>query len=115
MANLLVNKTNDIQLDGRSFKRGIGVEYISRLVSQRLNTLLGEWEVDTAIGLPWLTTMLDKGVPRSFVDQAIRSTIETTFGVNSITTFSSNYDSGIRKLTYTFEANTIYGLLQGGN
>jgi len=115
MGNLIVNDVNDISLDGRSFRRTTGVEYIAALVSNRLNTIYQEWEVDQTIGIPWLTTFLDKGVPRQYVDQVIRSTIESTFGVNAVTSFSSSYDRATRKITYSFTANTIYGILTGGN
>ena len=78
----------------------------SEIVAQRLKitlfTFLGEWFLDTTIGVPYFQQVLGKGRSKSAVDVIFQSIIAADPGVIEIKEFSSTLDSAARGYEMTF-------------
>ena len=104
----------DIQVgsDGKiqlSNGRLIMIRDRATLVAQRLSinlrTYLGEWFLDTNLGIDWFADVLLKNVTRKTVDAIIQSAIKKDMYVESIETFSSNIVN--RNYICTFTVNIV--------
>lgn len=84
-----------------------GVEGIASDLRSRLQTFLGEYTWNTAIGLPWLQEILGERPPRSRIEELVRGEALKTPGVVSIDDFTA-VGSG-RTLAVTFRATTDLG------
>ena len=82
-------------------------DQIIQAVKCRLLTIKGELFYDNTIGCIDVSVLATKGNVKNLVDAAIKSTIVSTAGVVSITSYTSTLSN--RALTVTFTANTIYG------
>jgi len=62
-------------------------------IKQRLGVLKGEWFLDSELGIPYIDELFDNktGTPR-LLESIIRTTIETTYGVSKILSFTTNYN-----------------------
>lgn len=78
----------------------------SEIVAQRLKitlfTFLGEWFLDTSVGVPYFQQVLGKGRSKSAIDVIFQSIIAADPGVIEIKEFSSTLDSGARGYEMTF-------------
>lgn len=83
MANFKLSADNDIII-GRGASRITGPEYTVQLIQCRLSTILGEWELDRGVGVPWADSILVRGVDISSIEGIIHKTIIETPGVASI-------------------------------
>lgn len=104
----------DIQVgsDGKiqlSNGRLIMIRDRATLVAQRLSinlrTYLGEWFLDTNLGIDWFADVLLKNVTRQTVDAIIQSAIKKDMYVESIETFSSSIVN--RNYICTFTVNIV--------
>lgn len=82
---------------------------VAQAIFTALRLLLGEWFLDTTVGVPWLTQVVGRNKKDSY-DQIIKSTIRGVQGVVDIGTYSSTLDATTRMLTVTeVEVITVYG------
>lgn len=109
MNNFKLDSTNDIII-GRGATRTDGVDYVAQLVENRLSTVLGEWELDSSVGVPWNTSILVKGVDMTLIRGLIYDTIASTPGVASVGGISLSPDYNERKLYISFTARAVGGL-----
>lgn len=79
---------------------------VAQAIRTRLLLMQGEWFLDKTEGTPYSTQILGKGT-RSLYDQAIKTRILGTQGVNQIVNYSSNLNN--RVLTVNALVNTIFG------
>lgn len=79
---------------------------VAQNVQTRLLLMQGEWFLDITEGTPYATAILGKGT-KSLYDQAIKTRILGTFGVNSIVEYSSELQNRLLSVTATID--TIYG------
>lgn len=107
--NYLLDENNDI-IVGKRIARVSGAQHVAQLVKCRLSTFLGEWVIDTSVGIPW-DVVLVKGYDLDVVYHAVHRKIATTRGVNKINSFSMTPDKKQRKLLIQFEAETNYGVI----
>lgn len=106
--NLKLDSTGDIII-GRSMARTSGVEYVAQLVRNRLLTLLGEWEQDTSLGLPWLQGQMLQPRNISLTEGMIRDVILGTSGVRTLVSLSITSDTKVRKVYINFVAKSVHG------
>lgn len=106
--NLALDSNHDIII-GRGATRVGGAEQVAQLVKCRLITLLGEWQQDTSLGLPWFDAIFTKNVRPSDIQAAISNIIRTTNGVQQLLDIQIVPDFRTRKLTITFNAISDYG------
>lgn len=106
--NLALDSNHDIII-GRGATRVGGAEQVAQLVKCRLITLLGEWQQDTSLGLPWFDAIFTKNVRPSDIQAAVSNIIRTTNGVQQLLDIQIVPDFRTRKLTITFNAISDYG------
>lgn len=83
-------------------------ETVAQAVKTRLALWQGEWFLDASDGMPWNQQVLGKRNGRN-PDAAIRQRILTTPGVQSIASYSSQYDGETRAFVVQCTINTQYG------
>lgn len=92
--------TNDLATDGDLIVEG--TDEVLQRVRTRLRREYGEWFLNTECGIPWYGEngngiLGSKSIKRSEVLLLIRSVIQDTDGVKSISKLSSTYNSGDRE------------------
>jgi len=103
-----LDANEDLALEEGDFVLVAGAEGIASDLKARLQTFLGEWFLDTSIGLPYFTEIFGKTpVPR--LETIFREQILATPGVASIEVLRLQ-KSG-RTLTLTFRVLTDFGAL----
>lgn len=80
----------------------------AQAVLTRLRLNLGEWFLDTTDGTPWNTQVLGNNTAGTR-DAVIQARILGTQGVNSIISYSSNFNSNTRQFFVYVSLDTIYG------
>lgn len=106
--NLALNSDHDIVI-GRSAARIGGATFVAQLVKCRILTLLGEWQNDTSIGLPWFDSIFTKGVRVADIQVAISNIIRSTNNVREILSLDVSADYRARQLSISFSAISEYG------
>lgn len=82
---------------------------VAQAVFTAMRLLLGEWFLDTTVGVPWLTQIVGRNKKDSY-DQILKATIRGVQGVVDIGTYSSSLDQDTRVLTVNeIEVITVYG------
>ncbi|QNR53873.1 putative tail lysozyme [Pseudomonas phage phiK7A1] len=79
----------------------------SEIVTQRLKitlyTFLGEWFLDTSVGVPYFQQIFGKVRSKSAIDVIFQNIIANDEGVVEIREFSSDLSTGDRGYTMTFK------------
>lgn len=97
---LSIQPHNDIELDGTNNLRFVSdAEAIGQHIRQRLKFYLGEWFLDTRIGLDWFGDVLG-GSPerRSVAEAMIKREVLATPGVTGIAEIDIRVDRATRGL-----------------
>lgn len=82
----------------------------------RFNLALGEWFLNTAIGVPYFQVVLIKNPDLGAIDQLFRKIILGTPPIVSVSDLSLDYDRRARTLAYSFRAQTDAGqTISGGS
>ena len=81
----------------------------------RFRLHLGDWFLDTRIGVPYRAVVLVKNPNIPVIRQMLRNVAATTPGVRSVDAFTLNYDPRARTLAYSFRVTTDKGaIITGG-
>lgn len=100
---------NDLIFTGRSLVLVYGAEAVGQHVRQRLQTFLGEWFLDTRVGIPWLDQLLGKRYDPSLAEAVVKAEILNTDGVKAINSFSVSFLRDLRALRIrSIEVVTVY-------
>lgn len=84
-------------------------EAVGQHVRQRLKTFRGEWFLDTAAGVPWLSEVLGRQYDPALAEAVIKAEILDTDGVTDITSFSVRFNRQTRGLeAFDIDVATIY-------
>lgn len=107
---LLVENTNglDIVNFDLSFTGG-NTQYVQQKLYIKLKTVLGEWYLNTTVGLPWLTEIAKKNPDIDLIEDLIRAEILSEPLVNEITEFTIFYDNTSRTLDVSFIVKLVDG------
>lgn len=106
--NLKLDSSGDI-IVGRGVSRVEGTEYIAQLTKNKLKTVLGEWELNKKIGIPWFDELLVHNYQLDTIYNWISKTILSTKEVKSLESLILRVDRRERKLFATFRATSTYG------
>lgn len=98
----LLLQNNDLAFENNNFRIVSGSNQIMQSIKTRLKTYLGEWFLDSTIGVPYLQELLVKGTSISRVDSVIQQKILSTEGVQELRTYDSSYDNESRVFSVTF-------------
>ncbi len=103
--------TGDLVITGGQLQFTYGTAYIAQLIRSRLLLFQGEYIFDTTQGMPWLQSILIKGVNPNAVRNYFSQMILGTPGVQSIQTLTLNFNFSQRTLSVNLVAQTNLGLL----
>lgn len=106
---LLDRQTHDIMPTGYDLPLVKGVDLIRQRLKQRLLLILGEWFLDTSIGLPWFQELSQKGISQSRVRSLLIRQINETEGVSELVEFELDFNSNSRSLLVQFRVVTPFG------
>lgn len=112
MSNLKLGSNNDLIID-RGAVRTSGLDYTAQLVSNRLKTLYGEWQLNRTIGLPWFTDLLRHSYNKDLIYGWVSKVVLSTPNVTGLSNLVLGIDKPTRTLIIYFEVTTIYGNTEG--
>lgn len=84
-------------------------EALRQHLEVKFQIFLGEWFLDTSVGVPYFEEVFVKRASFVVVQQVLKEVISTTNGVKSITRFEFDYDNPTRQAVLSFDVDTIYG------
>ncbi len=79
--------------------------YVSQKIRILLKTFLGEYYLDTTIGMPYWD-MVDKNPNLKVLQATMKDAILAIDGVSELTSFTMSYTGSSRKLTINFTVKT---------
>lgn len=109
MSDLKLDSTGDLQITDGDLVLTTTTDRIDQYVRQRLQTFLGEFFLDTRVGVPYFEHILKKRIDPIVIDSILKKEIIETPGVTEITEFDLDLDSQTRTLTLNFRARTTDG------
>lgn len=109
MKSFLTDKNNDLMLDGvRNIAIGEDIDAVVQLVQNAVNTLKGEIQLDTTLGVPYFETIFNKQNPNvSIWESYMVEEVEKINGVVRVNSIKSKIENN--SLSYEMEILTIYG------
>lgn len=103
MIGIVVPK-GDLQLtNGTTVVKDAG-DYAAQRITASLNVFLGEWFLDTRIGLPWFRDLLIHSPNADTVITTFRTAIMNTPGIVSVPLLTVDLDTTARIATVNFTA-----------
>lgn len=90
--------TNDIEIPIRLLT---GVDAILQRIWIRLRFWLGEWFLDTRLGVPWIERILVKGADPRAIRQILVKVVLSIPGVARVTNFETSVDTRSRTFSVT--------------
>jgi hypothetical protein len=105
--------TNDIYVDSLGSTRLTATltEEVAQRLSATLKLFLGEWFLDTRLGLPYFRDVLIKNPDLSTIRSMFQNAITADAGVESLVSLDLEFDSQARNLAVTFVATLVSGEL----
>lgn len=83
------------------------IEYVAQKLQIKFRFFLGEWYLNTDLGIPYLTKMLEKGVDIAFIEAVFKSSIYEVPEIQELKTFSVTVEPASRKLKVNFSAKLV--------
>ena len=106
----LVTKDGDLQITDNNLVLSVtnSNAEIEQRLQQNLQFFLGEWFLNTALGIPWLEMVFVKGVAASLIEAVFKEAILNTQGVIGLERFDPlEYEPSSRELTVNFTVRTV--------
>jgi len=102
--DLLLDNDSDLSVVDGEIALVAENEAIRQHLQIRLKTFLGEWFLDTTIGMPYFEEFLIKSPSKLIMEARMREAILETPGIASINSLLFLFESSTRSMTITFEA-----------
>lgn len=99
--------TNDLLLTAGSPTLISGADAIAQQLRIRMRFFLGEWFLDTRLGIDYFGKILGKKRRKNLIDSIFRKVIITTPGVKSVDSFDQTFDGATRTLAISFKATSL--------
>jgi len=109
--DLKLDDTNDLVVENNELVLIDGVDLIRQLLIQRLQTFLGEWFLDTSLGIPYYQDILKKTAVVSTISNILKDEILDTTGVLELQTFELDFTESSRELSLEFSVRTQEGTI----
>jgi hypothetical protein len=109
MADLKLTTDHDLEFSGGDLVLLDGVDAIAQDCDIRMMTFLGEWFLDTRIGVPYFEKILGEKPRLVALKGIFRDAIMSTPGIESISDFQIDFDGLSRELSISFLADTVEG------
>lgn len=111
MSSFQLNDDGDLVVTNNSLTLTTGIEAIRQHLQCRFRLFLGEWFLDTSVGVPWFRDVLVKKPSFVVVQEVLKDVILGTPGVLEIITFEFTFDSTDREANLEFKALTEEGII----
>ena len=98
---------DDLDVSTGDLVKLTGAEAIRQQLKIRLRLFLGEWFLDTRVGMPYYETVLVKNPNTQAVRALFQEAILGTPGVTETSDVALEYDGATRALAVTFRAVTV--------
>lgn len=116
------NPNANAVLINKDFELVTSSRQVIQKVLQRVNTIKGEWLLNTQEGLPWFDELLgSKGLGnisfrerRSLFEVYMKQLITETEGVRGLVEFRSQIDRVNRNVTFTYRIETDFNTIENG-
>jgi hypothetical protein len=102
--DIKLDDTGDLEIIDGELSLTSGIDAIAQELRQRLLFFIGEWFLDTRLGVDWFGTALVKNPNWTRINQMIRSVAMQTSGIRSIRGLEFDFDSGTRNLELRLDA-----------
>lgn len=115
--DLEIGDDNDLVFyeDGPRFVSGLAG--VRQNIRTALQLKLGEWFMDTSLGVPWFQELLGDASKGSDRDAKIRTALTREIlsvpDIQSITSLSMSFDNRGRKMTIEFTVKCAFGTVSG--
>ena len=109
MSDLALDNTGDLLVESDALSLVEGDDAIVQQLTVRFRFVLGEWFLDTRIGIPYFGDILIKNPELSRVRAIFQETVLTTPGVASLEEFNLTFEAAARKLVVSFRARKTDG------
>lgn len=106
-----VNDNNDIVIENNKLVLVEGQDEIRQLLLERLRTFLGEWMLDTSLGISYFENIFKKRVNVNIITSIFKKAIRGTPGILELTQFELDFTGSARLLDIAFRARTQAGIL----
>lgn len=101
----LIPQTNTLaRRNGRFRFTESNLEYMRQKVHHAVSIFLGEWFLDTTLGIPYIPPGDEKYLHRRLIETALQVRITGVKGVTKLISFTSTLDKASRTLRVTFTA-----------
>lgn len=104
--------TGDLALSGAGGAARLtlvsGADAVAQRIRGRVRLWLGEWFLDTSVGVPYLTMLGRKGGER-YVEATLRRVIASSPGVAALESFTLTFDAPSRSASIAFRARATDG------
>jgi hypothetical protein len=109
MIDIALNPAGDIAITNLGFQTVSGVDQIAQNLAIRLRFMLGEYYLNTLVGIPYYQEIFVKPANQIRVDSIFKNEILDTVGVLELTKYSAEVNSSSREYTINFSVRTITG------
>jgi len=102
---------NDLAVENFDLVLIDGIEQIRQRLKIRLQFFIGEWYLDTTLGVRFYQDVLVKNPQLTKLQSLFKATIMGTIGVTQLTAFDLSVDNKNRSMSLSFTVNTLYGII----
>lgn len=89
-----------------------GADAVAQQIKIVLKTFMGEWFLDTTVGIPYFEDILKKNPRSEVVETVLRGKIASVTGVTRVTAFDISIDNRLRTMTINYAAETNEGTIE---
>lgn len=100
---------NDIDTENNTLSLVESSEATAQRLRIKLKTFLGEWFLDTRIGMPYFQEFFVKKPNKLVMDSRIREAVEEDEGIESLNSINYDFDATTRALSFSFTATLVSG------
>lgn len=104
-----LDDNNDLVIENNNLLLIDGADLVKQILKERLQTFLGEWFLDTDLGVPYFQDILKKGVNLKTISNVFKNEILGTPGVIELEKFNLDFTEGNRRLSLDFSVRTEDG------
>lgn len=102
--------THDLIIDNFQYKEiTTKTEELTQRIKIKLLTFKGEWFLDEDYGIPYFQDIFVKGITKEGVDDIFRIALSNEPDVDSLISYSSEYDNATRHYSLTATVRTTEG------
>lgn len=111
MSSFLLDNTGDLDTSNNELTLTTGLQAIQQHLQVKLRMFLGEWFLNTSVGVPWFQDILVKQPNFVTIENALKTEILETVGVIELISFEFDFNSTTRVFTLDFRASTEEGII----